>query len=462
MSKSKPNGQIDISSESGSITKGKYILKPIVGIYGYGRFGRFWANELKKDFEIWAYSKSNKRKEAAKDGVQWVSAEKILTAPTIYFCVPINLFGSVLKKITSHLHAGQVIIDTCSVKEMPAQLMEKYAPKGVEIIATHPMFGPDSGKGGIAGLPFVYYPLRVSKKTMDFWKKYWKGRGLRLIELSPKEHDKQAAYSQGVAHYLARVLHDMKLERTSIDVKGFSALMDMKEILGNDTWELFNDLQQNNRYTKQMRLDFLKSMKKIYYRLFPKQVHPDYLTIGVQGDIGSYSELACKIYCKHHQIENYKIKYLINAEPVLKALYRGDIDRGIIAIQNAQGGVVLESVNALSEYNAYIHELFGIVINHCLMVRPGTEKIITIVSHEQALKQCRDNIAKLYPEAMITPYRDTALAARKLAKGGFPEGTAVIAPRTAASYYKLEIVHQGIQDLGTKNITDFLFLSNRL
>lgn len=436
--------------------------KPIIGIYGFGRFGRFYANVLKQDFEVWVYNTSDKKEQAEVDGLVWKKKKEILNADVLILCVPINSFETVVKDIAMKVEPGQVIMDTCSVKEMPADVMQEHLPDDVEIIATHPMFGPDSGKDGIVGLRFVYHPIRTSKGTMSFWEKYWKERELELINLPPAEHDKLAAYSQGVAHYLARVLDDMKLKRTPIDVTGFSALMDMKEVLTNDTWELFNDLQQQNKHTKQMRIDFIASMKKIYYRLFPPRVDPDHLIIGVQGERGSYSELACKNFCEKHNITEYQIKYLVNSEPVLNALYRGDIDHGVIAIQNAQGGMVLESIHALSEYNANIIEIFGVVINHCVLSKTKTTKIKRIISHEQALRQCRDNLSRLYPDATLEPYCGTALAAKKLSEGEFDNNTAVLAPETAAELYDLHIRHTAVQDLGSKNVTDFLFISNRL
>jgi prephenate dehydratase len=102
------------------------------------------------------------------------------------------------------------------------------------------------------------------------------------------------------------------------------------------------------------------------------------------------------------------------------------------------------------------------VINHCVLVRPGAKKVSRIISHEQALKQCKKTLNRVCPGAILEPFKDTALAAKKLAEGEFDDTTAVLAPETAAEYYGLEILHNGVQDLGKDNITDFLVLSNRL
>jgi prephenate dehydrogenase len=44
------------------------------------------------------------------------------------------------------LRPGQLIIDTCSVKERPLEWMLEELPDHVQIVGTHPLFGPDSGQ----------------------------------------------------------------------------------------------------------------------------------------------------------------------------------------------------------------------------------------------------------------------------------------------------------------------------
>ena len=55
-----------------------------------------------------------------------------------------------------------LIVDVLSVKEHPREVLIKTTPPNVDILATHPMFGPESGKHGWEGLPFVYDPVRIS------------------------------------------------------------------------------------------------------------------------------------------------------------------------------------------------------------------------------------------------------------------------------------------------------------
>ncbi len=43
----------------------------------------------------------------------------------------------------------------------PKQLLLRMLPPEVDVLCTHPMFGPDSGKGSWAGLNFQYEKVRI-------------------------------------------------------------------------------------------------------------------------------------------------------------------------------------------------------------------------------------------------------------------------------------------------------------
>ena len=87
------------------------------------------------------------------------------------------------------------------------------------------------------------------------------------------------------------------------------------------------------------------------------------ITIGIQGGQGSFSEEAANIFCKNHGLTNFKIIYQISSEHVLSEVETGKTDYGIFAMENAQGGVVIESVEALSKYRCDIIEMFHIPVN---------------------------------------------------------------------------------------------------
>lgn len=179
--------------------------------------------------------------------------------------------------------------------------------------------------------------------------------------------------------------------------------------------------------------------------------------IGISGAPGSFSEEAARTYAHKTGLKHYKIEYLVTVENVLAALGAGDITLGVFPIENSNGGIVIEAVHAMARHRFSIKKLFEIEIHMNLLVKNGVtaKKIKTIVSHDQALKQCRHYLKRVWPSVDIKEYPDTAKAAEDLAKGKLPPACAVIASRAAARLYKLGILEESIQDL-KYNYTSFI------
>jgi prephenate dehydratase len=181
------------------------------------------------------------------------------------------------------------------------------------------------------------------------------------------------------------------------------------------------------------------------------------LKIGISGAPGSFSEEAANYYCYQNKIADYKLDYLLTVEGVLKAVNEDKVDKGIFPIENSNGGIVYEAVYAMSQYNFFIENIFEIDVRHNLLVRPGIaeNQIKKIVSHQQALRQCRMYLRRRWPNIELEEYKDTALAASDLASGILPENVAVIAAKNCAELYKLEFLEKNIQDLKF-NFTTFI------
>ena len=173
------------------------------------------------------------------------------------------------------------------------------------------------------------------------------------------------------------------------------------------------------------------------------------MKIGVMGAKGSFSEKAGEQYIATQGITDGEILPLISAEAVLESVENMACDKGIFPIENSNGAIVIEAVHAMAKHRFAIERMFEIDVHHMLLVKPGmtAAHIKTVASHDQALKQCRMYLKRVWPDADIVPYADTAKAAEDLAKGILPDTTAVIAPRGCAALYGLDILEESIQDL---------------
>jgi prephenate dehydrogenase len=235
-----------------------------VGIVGYGRFGRLWAELLGSRHRVKITDKT-----PFEDPRYLPLAELCETSRTLFLCVPINQFESVTREIAPLLQPGTTVFDTCSVKVYPAKVMTEELGKRADLtlIAAHPMFGPDSAANGVQGLPMVVWRIKGDEHLYADWIGYFGELGVRTVEMSPDEHDRLAAYTQGVTHYVGRVLTRLDLHATSIDTQGFTILRSLVEQTCNDSWELFRDLQTYNPYTREMRLRLASALDDVYRAL---------------------------------------------------------------------------------------------------------------------------------------------------------------------------------------------------
>lgn len=225
-----------------------------------GRFGFFWAELLSQKFDVSGYNRSSLTKEP--ENVALVPEDIILQSDVLFLCVSISSLELVLENIARRIKHGCLVFDTCSVKVYPINIMISLLPDHVEIIGLHPMFGPDSGKDGVENLPVVFIPVRNRYGYAEDWKKRFLEFGLRVIEITAEAHDRDSAFTQGITHFIGRVLNELQLKDSDIATLGYKSLLILVEQTCNDPLQLFMDLQHYNPYTHDMRKKLNDSLKK--------------------------------------------------------------------------------------------------------------------------------------------------------------------------------------------------------
>jgi len=228
-----------------------------VSIIGFGRFGAMLHALLTKGFEVDVYDKNP----VDNAEVNEVSLEEALKNDTIFIAVPLRDFEDLVVDISTRIQSGKTIIDVCSVKVFPKKVMIDNLPEKIDIIATHPLFGPDSLKD--SGSVMTMEAVRDSFERYNFWKNYFESQNIIIEEISADDHDMMAARSQGLTHFVGRVIDDFGTNQTRIDTEGYKALHKLVNQTCNDSWDLFEDIQNYNPYTEKMISELNGSFKKI-------------------------------------------------------------------------------------------------------------------------------------------------------------------------------------------------------
>ena len=228
-----------------------------VGLLGLGRFGKMAYEYLRRDKEVLVYDSDSSQLQ----GISGASTfEEALSATLIVLCVPISAMEDTCKRMAPLLREGQIVVDTCSVKERPLEWMSTHLPDSVQILGTHPLFGPDSGKKGVAGLKIALCPARIEKESYDSIRHYLQRLELVIVEVTAQEHDQQIAKSQAVFHLIAQAMKQLKWASQAISTPGPEAFERLVRTVQQDTDQLFLDIERENPYAAQWRQRFIQEL----------------------------------------------------------------------------------------------------------------------------------------------------------------------------------------------------------
>jgi prephenate dehydratase/chorismate mutase len=198
--------------------------------------------------------------------------------------------------------------------------------------------------------------------------------------------------------------------------------------------------------------DFLKQLYKAIMGESRRIQEMGLRLIGFQGEHGAYSEVAAY---------SYGPAFVSIPCPSFHEVFRevesGQLDCGIVPVENSLEGAVNEVNDLLVETNLHIIGEATIPIHHSLLALPEQDyrDLRTVYSHPQALGQCRGFITRHKLEAR--PFYDTAGAALMLREQK-PAATAVIASSLCAELYHLQILKENVED-SDSNKTRFVVLS---
>lgn len=239
----------------------------MIGILGFGRFGKLMAHYLAGDFEVVVYNRSDNAHEIMASGAKPASLDVACRQKIIILSVPISVFRDTLETIAPLLAPDALVIDVCSVKEYPVRLMKELLPEQVSILATHPMFGPDSAAHELQGRKIVLCGERINASVYQKIKSYLMSKGLVVIEATPEAHDRQIAVSLALTHFIGRSLAEFGATPLDVDTEGYQRLLHVLGVVENDTWQLFEDMNTYNPYAAESRSAFMAAVQRIHQRL---------------------------------------------------------------------------------------------------------------------------------------------------------------------------------------------------
>ena len=167
------------------------------------------------------------------------------------------------------------------------------------------------------------------------------------------------------------------------------------------------------------------------------------------GPSGTYSHRAARSVTVDDDIE-----FSESVTSIVEDVAAGDVERGVIPIENSIEGSVTESLDALADYDVAVIREVVTPIRHALLAQ--SESFETVASHAQALAQCRSYLEEKYPDAGLEAVASTARGVERARED--PSVAAIGHPANADADEDLQVLAEDIQDR-TSNATRFLVIA---
>lgn len=237
-----------------------------LGLIGFGQFGRLAAKHLKDRFDVLVADAAPGAPEAARAlGVAFGSVEEAAARQIVVVAVPVRVMRDVFAQIAPHLRPGALVVDVGSVKMLPARWMQDILPPTVDLVATHPLFGPQSAKTGLEGLRLVVCPIRGERAEQVA--RFGRDLGLTVTVTTAEEHDREMAYVQALTHLIGRSLVNLNIPDEQLKTPSYQHLLELCGLIGSDTFELFTAIQTQNPFASEIAEAFVAEARGLLHRV---------------------------------------------------------------------------------------------------------------------------------------------------------------------------------------------------
>lgn len=227
-----------------------------IGIIGFGSFGKFLAEKLSSHAKVIVYSQSGRTS-------SWMaSLQEVAKTDYLILSIPLDAYDETLTALQSHLSGSTILVDVCSVKVKPIEKIRAIFPDQ-PLVATHPLFGPESAVVSLAGHTLVMCPELSTPEPYSDIKEFAKSLDLNVVEMSAEEHDRELAVVHGLTFFIARSLEEMNIHDQKLHTPTFQRLLNIVEVDRHHSPELFRTIQNGNDYTADMRQRFIDMAQKI-------------------------------------------------------------------------------------------------------------------------------------------------------------------------------------------------------
>lgn len=232
------------------------------GIIGYGSFGKL-LNDLLTPYGEVSVHVRNKEQKPNLQGANFVSFDEAASAKVVILAVGLDSLDETSKQLAGKVSRNTIVVDVSSVKTKPVEILNKNLEGKCNLLYTHPLFGPQTVEdGSAAGKSIVVCPFEFDgkDKIMDFLKNKL---GLKVLELTAEEHDKEMAWVHALTFFVGRGLMELNPPKSPLTTGYYQKLLDLVELESSHSIELFNTVERGNPYAASIRTKLIKELESI-------------------------------------------------------------------------------------------------------------------------------------------------------------------------------------------------------
>ena len=191
-----------------------------------------------------------------------------------------------------------------------------------------------------------------------------------------------------------------------------------------------------NEEIKEHYVNFLKETMDISKKYQSRLIEG--MRVAYSGVSGAFAHIAAMKMFPNAQYISYP-----SFEEAYKAVEKGDCDTCVLPLENSFAGDVGLVMDLIFSGSLYINQVVELEVVHNLLAKKGTNinDIKSVISHSQALGQCKDYLNKKGFELLEAP--NTALASKMVAESS-DYSMAAIASNETAVLYDLEVIEKAI------------------
>jgi prephenate dehydrogenase len=229
-----------------------------IGIIGLGSFGNFVASLLPTDQSIHITGFDTRVRQSK--NITQANLATVAASDIVILAIPLTAYPEILQKLQTLLPPTTLLIDICSVKVLPEQLIGKYLSSHPNLLLTHPLFGPHTAPND-KGHEIVVTKSSgsMSFKVLSFCQDKM---GLRILRVTGEEHDKVMAQVHALTFFVAESLAKMHLPPTPFSTPSYQMLTNLVQFQRVHTEELSQTIQLGNPFSRDMRKQLMKSFRQ--------------------------------------------------------------------------------------------------------------------------------------------------------------------------------------------------------